>query len=216
MQVSYTLKDEPEEFLHGYGQTYPAMIKVDSELVTRIFDRRTQLGPGISEKVVDIIEKYGMVNLDTEFMEQDSIKDSLNQELVKFHLYHWLYDCVATLDAVACLFNLKFSVRENPRHVAMNKKFISDLKERSPNIGDLLSKEFGWMKQLKDMRHCIIHREGRLVVGGGTEPCIVIDFNRAFVKDLPLHRRRIQEMTEEYMGRFDAFIEKVLVEVDGW
>ena len=216
MQVLYTLKDEPEEFLHGYGQTYPAMINVDSRLVTRIFDKRNQLGMGVYHKVVDIIEKFGIVNLDRKFMEQDSRKDIPNQELVKFHLYHWLYDCVATLDAVACLFNMKFSVRDDPRQVAMNKRFISDLKEKSRDSASLLNREFSWMNEIMIMRHCIIHREGRLVAGGGTQPCIVIDFGRAFVRDLPLHRKRIPDVTEEYMPKFDAFIEKVLSEVYSW
>ena len=192
------------------------MINVNSQLVSRIFDRRTQLGRGIHEKVRDIIEKYGMVNLDKAFMEQNIGSDSLSQELVKFHLYHWLYDCVATLDAAACLFNLKFSVRDDPRHVAMNKPFIDSLKEKSPKTSAFLNKEFSWMKQLKDMRDSIIHREGRLIVGGYSDPCVVIDINRFFVKDLPLHRQRVPEITEDYMKRLDAFIENILLETEGW
>jgi len=216
MQLSYTIEDEPTEYIPGYGQSYPCMIKVDPDIISRIWDHQIQLGRNVSDRVVDIIEKYGMVHLDKEFMEQDDRTESLNQELVKFHLYHWLYDCVASLDAVACLLNSKLGVLENPRHVAMNSSFIEKLKKKNLSIGTLLSEEFLWMKELKEMRDCIIHREGRLVVGGGTEPCVVIDFNRAFVKGIPLHRKRIQETTEKYTKKLDAFVERILSIVVKW
>ncbi len=192
------------------------MVKVDPTLISRVWDKRNRLGARISDKIVDSVEKYAMANLDKAFMEQDSGTESLNQELVKFHLYHWLYDCVATLDAIACLFNMRFGVLQNSRSVSMNDKFIRNLEERSQETGAFLRGEFGWMKELKDMRDCIIHREGRLVVGGGLEPLVVIDFSRALVRGLPLHRQRISETTNRYSMKLAEFVQEILRKVDKW
>jgi len=216
MQLSYTIEDEPAEFIPGYGQSYRSMIKINPDIISRIWDHRLALGSNVSDRVIDIIEKYGMAHLDKEFMEQDAKNESLHQEMVKFHLYHWLYDCVASLDAIACLLNIKFGVLRNPIQVAMTWDFIGELKMKDQSIGTLLSEEFHWMDELKKMRHCIIHREGRLVVGGGTEPCVVIDFSRGLVRGLPLHRERIQEITEKYTIKLDAFMERILSVIVKW
>ena len=216
MLVSYTIEGEPTEYISGLGQSYATMLRVPLVLVSRIWDRRTQLGGDVSDRIVDIIEKYGMAHLDKEFMEQDARPNPPNQELIKFHLYHWLYDCVASLDSIACLLDLRFGVFKNPRDVYLNKDFIERLKKKDLSTGTLLSEESDWIMELKEMRSCIIHREGRLVVGGGTEPCVVIDFSRAFVRGIPLHRQNILQTTGKYTKKLDAFVEKILLVVDGW
>lgn len=213
MMISYTICDEPE-YVSGYGQSYLANLAWNRDLVSRISDSRVRVGARITDEVVDILEKLGHVHLDQVCVEQDVVR--MDQLMVKLHLYHWLYDCVASLDSIAVLLNLKYEMTNVRTDIGMKRKFIRELTERDSIVGDLLSSEYKWMDELKKMRNAIAHGEGRLVVGGGDSPCFVLDINRNFVKGLPLHRVMIPNMNKEYCDKLDVFVEKILRVVDSW
>jgi hypothetical protein len=215
VQISYAIHDE-QEYVSGYGQSYLAHLLWNRDLVSGLEERRSQLGGRIYEGVVDVVEKLGLVHLDQAFLDQDIHSVQTNQLLIKLHMYHWLYDSVACLDSVACILNSKFEIIQDVTRVGMNPRFIESLTSKDPSIGAFLSSEYGWMKELKDMRNTIIHRERRLVTGGGTEPCIVLDLNRAFIKGLPLHRARIPDVNREFTDKLNVFIEKALRIVSTW
>jgi len=213
MQIAYTIHDE-QEYVSGYGQSYLANLGWNRDLVSRISDHRSRVGARITDGVVDIVEKLGLVRLDQEFMEQDVAR--MDQMRVKLHLYHWLYDCVACLDSVAWLLNSKYDVSDKRWEVAMNPRFIKGLTSKDGIIGVFLSSEYQWMKELKKMRDVIIHGEGRLITGGGSESCYVLDMSRALVRGLPLHRVMVPDMNREYLDKLDRFVESILKTVDTW
>jgi len=217
-RVSYAINGESTEFNPVYLQSYLGAIGWKKELVSLVQDHLETSGEGISQVFADerlggiqnALEKLGMLYLGEEIIEQEACgSTSMSQLLAKFHLYHWLYDCVACLDAIACLLNSKYKI-ESPRKVAMNKPFIELLAKESESLSRLIEKNYDWMQELKRMRDKVIHRESPLITGGGAGPSLFMDFERMFDPSLDLNRVDAPKMVQEYTQKIDWIVTEIL------
>mgnify|MGYP005622081205 CR=1 FL=1 len=171
-------------------------------------------GGELHASVANSIERLGMVYLGREILTQEVHNfTGLSQILLKFHLYHWLYDSVACLDSLARVLNVLLDLGIAPREVNLNRRFIGILESRQKELSRVIDKEYVWIEDLRNMRSTIIHREGRLITGGGQEPCFVWDFQRAFNPNIDLNRVKLPDLVDEFMPKIDFLCHMVISEV---
>lgn len=217
-EVTYAIKGESTEFNPVYVQSYLGAIGWNRELVSLIQNHLETSGEGMSRVFADArlggiqntLEKLGMIYLGKELMDQEARgSTSMGQLLTKFHLYHWLYDCVACLDAVACMLNATHRL-DSTRKVAMNKTFIELLAKKNESLSRLIKENYGWMKELKRMRDNVIHRESPLITGGGAGPSLYMDLARVLGPNLDLDRLDATKIVQEYTQRIDWMVVEIL------
>ena len=218
-RVCYEIKSSEAGWNPLYQQSYLGEIGWNEELLKKVSDSLTisdkygqkMFAGELYESVIDTIEKLGMLYLGRELLGQE-IRNftGLSQMLLKFHLYHWLYDSIACLDSLARILNARFELKIAQRRVGLNRKVIGDLSVKNKELSRFLEKELGWIDDLKSMRSTVIHREGRLITGGGQEPCIVWDFKRAFVPNVDLNRVKLPDLVDEFMVKIDALCLEVI------
>ncbi|MFY9606104.1 MAG: hypothetical protein WAS24_05180 [Thermoplasmata archaeon] len=221
-RICYEIKSSEAGWNPLYQQSYLGEIGWNEEMLKRVSDSliatdkfgQKVFSGELYESVIDSIEKLGMLYLGREMLNQE-IRNftGLSQILLKFHLYHWLYDSIACLDSLARVLNARFELRVARRSVSLNRRFINNLSAKNTELTQSLEKEFEWIDDLKSMRSTVIHREGRLITDGGREPCFVWDFKRAFEPNVDLSRVKLPDLVDEFMVKIDALCLKVISSV---
>jgi hypothetical protein len=219
VRMCYEIRSSEAEWNPIYQQSYLGEIGWNDALLERVVgslmsvDIRGNkvLAGELFNSIVDSIERLGMLYLGQELLAQQSTKyTGLSQVLLKFHYYHWLYDSVACLDSLARILNARFDLRVPLKEVSLNRRLVNLLSPKDEDLFRFLEKEYEWIEELKDMRSTIIHREGRLITGGGSEPCLVMDFNRMFAPDIDLKRARLPNLVTEFMVKIDALCLRII------
>jgi len=221
--ITYDFDTKEVEWNPSYRQSYLNKIGWNDELLARISNMlitKDEFGNEIFRQevfnpVTDTIEKLGMLYLGRDMIAQDIRRfTDLGQTLVQFHLYHWFYDSVACLDSLACLLNAHLKLDLDTRQIRLDKMFLKILKKSGSELAKTIEEDLVWIKELGDTRNSIIHREGRVVTGGGPEPCLMMDFQRMFTPTFDLNRVRIPNILDDYLKKVDALCLRVISRMD--
>ena len=218
-RVCYEIKSSEAGWNSLYQQSYLGEIGWNEDLLSKVSDSlvttdkfgQKVFGGELFDSVTNSIERLGMLYLGREFLSQEVRNfTGLGQMLLKFHLYHWLFDSIACLDSLARILNAKYELRVPPRQTSLNRSFITRLSVKNKELSRHLEKEYKWIEDLMRMRSTIIHREGRLITGGGQEPCFVWDFARAFHPEVDLNRVELSDLVDGFMVKIDALCLDIL------
>lgn len=125
--------------------------------------------------ISDLLEKLGFL-----YFARDQIKNIENSRphwepigvmSVKYHVYNFIFDCKAFLDALAGLLNYHFNLgfREGSRLDFNKREFRQKLASTNAELSRAIEKHLEWIRELSDWRIKLIHRHGILVFGPFTE-----------------------------------------------
>lgn len=205
-----------------YQQSYLGNLDWNTNLLERVSENLIKtdrfgnevLGGELFDSVVDTIEKLGMLYLGRDLLSQDSRRcSSMGQMMVKFHYYHWLYDSVACLDAAARVLNARFDLGVPKKKISFNRRLVELILKKDQSLFNFLDTQRQWIDELKAMRSAVIHRESRLVTGGGKEPTLVMDYARLFTPTVDLNRVMLPSLLDEFLNKIDAVCVRVISSV---
>lgn len=120
--------------------------------------------------ISDSLEKLGFL-----YFARDQIKNIENSRprwepisviSVKYHIYNFIFDCKAFLDALGSLLNYHFNLGLSKGDIDFNKsKFRQILASKNMELSKAIEEHLKWIKELSDWRIKLIHRQGILVFG---------------------------------------------------
>jgi hypothetical protein len=219
VKISYEIKASETGWNPLYQQSYLGQLGWNKELLERVSESlvstdkfgNSVLGGELFDSVVDSVEKLGMLYLGREFLTQESSQfTDISQMMVKFHYYHWLYDSIACLDALARILNAEFSLRIPLKELSFNRRLVRLLSSKDEDLCRFLEEQYEWIADLRNMRSAIIHREGRLITGGGQGPSLVMDYSRMFTPHIDLGRVRLPNLLDEFLVKIDTLCSRII------
>lgn len=120
--------------------------------------------------ISDLLDKLGFL-----YFARDQIKiiensrpqwEPISVMSVKYHIYNFIFDCKAFLDALASLLNYHFNLGLHAGNIDFNKpKFTQKLVNKNAELSKAIEKNSEWIHELNEWRINLIHRHGILVFG---------------------------------------------------
>lgn len=124
--------------------------------------------------ISDLLEKLGFL-----YFARDQIKNTENSKphwepigvmSAKYHIYNFVFDCKAFLDALAGLLNYHFNLGLSKGDIDFNKpKLRQRLTGKNADLSKVIQKHSGWIRELNEWRINLIHRHGILIFGPHNE-----------------------------------------------
>lgn len=114
----------------------------------------------LTEQLQDSYGKLGFLFLSRDYIRKVNGKHPLDHIYVSYHLYNFMYDCKAFLDALAVMLNDFYSIAEKRRGKIDLKleTFRNKLIEKDASLTKVIKKYESWFSTVAIWRDNLIHR----------------------------------------------------------
>jgi len=179
----------------------------DSEFAKKLIVRDRAL----AEQIMDSYGKLGFLFLSRDYIRQVNGKHPLAHIYVSYHLYNFIYDCKAFLDAVAVMLNDFYLVGKTRGYIDFKHElFRGEIIEKEPKIEKIIRKHEDWFVTVSNWRDKLIHRFSTTIAPftssnhwpteeeldqGSLQPCMML------VEPRPLLRPHLKELEKKYGKR---------------
>jgi hypothetical protein len=122
--------------------------------------------PVLVEQIRDSYGKLGFLFLARDYIRKVNGKHPLAHIYVSYHLYNFIYDCKAFLDALAVMLNDFYSTgeTEGPQIDLNRKPFREKVIKKEPKLEKIIRKYENWFSIVADWRKSLIHRFSTIVL----------------------------------------------------
>jgi hypothetical protein len=116
------------------------------------------------EHVIDSYGKLGFLFLSRDCISDVNGKVPLSHMYVSYHLYNFVYDCKAFLDAVAVMLNDIYSIGRDGGDIDLKHcSFRADIMKAEPRLATTINRHKQWFLTVACWRDHLIHRGSTIV-----------------------------------------------------
>lgn len=112
----------------------------------------------LAQQIIDCYGKIGFLFIAKDYIQQENSLRNYTHE-PHYHLYNFIYDTKAFLDAVSVLLNDHYSLGRSGGHIDLKHyRFRQEIIEEEPLLMNILKKKEKWILDVVKWRESVIHK----------------------------------------------------------
>ncbi len=171
------------------------------------------------EQIIDSFGKLGFLFLSRDEIRKVNGKIRGSHLYVYYHLYNFIYDCKAYLDAVAVMLNDFYHIEEKKGRIDLQKGFKDKVVDKDPKYEKIMKQYTKWFDEVTKWRNALIHKfsvpigtpQGRMLTKEELDSLIEIPFNMMLVEPQPFLSIDFPDLIKKHGTAFrdiDSFCEE--------
>src|SRR3989344_788821 len=153
-------------YLHVANYNPNSLVKLENALTTLEKDVIIMEDLDLISLTNNMIIKIGFMLLAKEYLRKNK-KRRNNHIIGTYHIFNFIYDTKAFLDAVSMLLNQYYRLGYSKGNIDLKKEsFLNSLNKKSPKLKNEIEKHHAWIKEVILWRESVIHRLSPIILTG--------------------------------------------------